>query len=199
MALAKRKVEPFEVPDPSAISDTVNAALAEKGQLEEQHRELKQREAHLSEQLVAYNGGSSAIDDDARAQARTLQRRRQQLGEVRYELVIVNRALNESLLAYQTALGAASRRVCETVRPEWDKRLRDCATALFMFAEAHVALMELKQQLQDREVRWLAFLPNVQFNNVIDGLRRDDLRELVSAGVVKANELPRVLRDRFDL
>lgn len=203
MAMARRKIEPqaeFTVPAPGEAHDGVRDHGNELEELKKQHRELKSREAAVSEKVRSnYNGGYTPEGSTAREQARALDGLRNELAEIRQELIIVKRAIGEAEAAYQNAIRVASQKVCKKVEPEWNARLRAVVLPLFQFFEAHCSQMDLKEQLFAKDVRWTSHLTNVQFTRMADMLNRDTLNELINGGVIKKSEVPAVMRDRFDI
>jgi len=95
-----------------------------------------------------------------------------------------------------TARHAASKTICEEVRKEYATRVKAVADALVAAHQAHAELLELTEELNDRDIAWTGSLPPMLATAIFghnSGRISGWLKDAVVAGFVDKKSIPQEL------
>ena len=191
MAILKKKpVEEFRIPSLAEASPEYAGMLQKQADLYALQSKLNGERRDIQKQIDA--AGDTGPRVPARIaellgdEADSVPMLRRQAGEIRGKLADVEAALEIVRRRLTDANGPASTAVCQSVKPEYSKRVAAVAKALEALAAARADYEDLRNQFEAEDVRWTSLIPlSLGFlGDPRDGNVVRTLKEIKEAGYV---------------
>jgi hypothetical protein len=164
MAFGKKKpADDFRVPTLADASPEFSALLQKQADLYALQSKLNGDRRDLQKQIDA--AGDSVPRVPARIaellgdEADSVPMLRKQAADIRSQLADVEAALEIIFRRLNDAKGPASMAVCQTVKPEYGKRVVAVAKALEALAVARADYDDLRNQFEAEDVQWSSLIP----------------------------------------
>ncbi|MBM7045226.1 hypothetical protein [Rhizobium lusitanum] len=109
------------------------------------------------------------------------------------ERVDLRAAIEIAAQRLATARHAASKTICTEIKSDYSARVKAVADTLVAAHQAHAELLELSEQLNDRDIAWSGILPPMHAHAIFghDGGRISGyLHDAVQAGFIEKKSIP---------
>lgn len=182
--------EPFRVPSLAEASPEYATLLQKQADLLSRQSELNTERRAFEKQIAAMPSDGQRVSSrvaellgDPTDSSPMLRKRS---AEIRGELSALEEALEVIRRRLTDAKGPASSAICQTVRPEYGRRVAAVAKALEALALARADYDDLKNQFEAEDVAWSSLIPlSLGFlGDPRDGQIPRFMREVKEAGYV---------------